>query len=169
MNPESFHFIIFAPSTGEHPSSILEIQSNRGATTHTRSRHPSLFSGSPHTPSKLEPFTRRVSLEPISKLIRSHQATTYRTSREKKQNPMVLLQKPAKQSLGSLHSPGSKAGDDEAMKASPSRSLISDQMKNKVEGIPELRSLSPKTCTEKLNKLNKARPTVAMGAHAVGR
>ena len=108
MNPESFHFIIFAPSTGEHPSSILEIQSNRGATTHTRSRHPSLFSGSPHTPSKLEPFTRRVSLEPISKLIRSHQATTYRRSREKKQNPMVLLQKPAKQSLGSLHSPGSK-------------------------------------------------------------
>lgn len=99
LNPDSFNFIIFAPSIGEHPSSILEISSNRGATTHTIKASIS-FSRSPHPPSTPEPFTRRTSLESVSRLIRRHQATTYRNL-ERKQNPMVLLQKPAKQSLGS--------------------------------------------------------------------
>ncbi|KAH0887683.1 hypothetical protein HID58_050112 [Brassica napus] len=129
LNPDSFNFIIFAPSIGEHPSSILEISSNRGATTHTIKASIS-FSRSPHPPSTPEPFTRRTSLESVLRLIRRHQGTTYRNL-ERKQNPMVLLQKPAKQSLGSLHSPESKAGDDGAMEAFPSRSLIFDQMKNK--------------------------------------
>ncbi|KAF3545195.1 hypothetical protein DY000_02008824 [Brassica cretica] len=77
LNPDSFNFIIFAPSIGEHPSSILEISSNRGATTHTIKASISFFR-SPHPPSTPEPFTRRTSLESVSRLIRRHQATTYR-------------------------------------------------------------------------------------------
>ncbi|CAF1709572.1 unnamed protein product [Brassica oleracea var. botrytis] len=113
LNPDSFNFIIFAPSIGEHPSSILEISSNRGATTHTIKASIS-FSRSPHPPSTPEPFTRRTEkTEPDGSVAKAGEA------------------KLRKQSLGSLHSPESKAGDDGAMEAFPSRSLIFDQMKNK--------------------------------------